>query len=131
MIQSVSLRQADPLRSCPYVTNVGATKVYPGHSVHDPESAANDLAGQPYRSAYSSGGGFSNIYGYVELVHLIPQSCHLFRGSVADCYSAPDYQKDAIEAYFANFTPKYPYYIGNLTVHSGDPNGVYNRVGRG
>jgi hypothetical protein len=60
--------------SCPYVTAVGATKVYPGHSVYEsqPESAANDLAGAPYRSAYSSGGGFSNVY------------------------NTPDYQKDAV-----------------------------------
>jgi hypothetical protein len=60
--------------SCPYVTAVGATKVYPGHSVFEsqPESAANDLAGAPYRSAYSSGGGFSNVY------------------------NTPDYQKNAV-----------------------------------
>ena len=49
--------------SCPYLTVVGATKVYPGFTVFEPESAANDLAGAPYRTAYSTGGGFSNIYG--------------------------------------------------------------------
>lgn len=48
--------------SCPYLTVVGATKVYPGKTVFDPESAANDPAGQPYRTAYSTGGGFSNIH---------------------------------------------------------------------
>lgn len=51
------------LTSCPYLTNVGATKVYPGKTVFDPESAVVDPAGHPYRNAFSSGGGFSNIYG--------------------------------------------------------------------
>src|SRR4051794_34345631 len=51
------------LFSCPYVTNVGATKVYPGKTVFDPESAVVDPIGEPYSRAYSSGGGFSNIYG--------------------------------------------------------------------
>lgn len=44
------------------IIHSGATKVYPGHTVFEPESAANDLAGQPYSDAFSSGGGFSNIY---------------------------------------------------------------------
>lgn len=50
--------------SCPYITNVGATKIYPGHSVFEaqPEGAVVDPAGHPYSSAFSSGGGFSNIY---------------------------------------------------------------------
>jgi tripeptidyl-peptidase-1 len=48
--------------SCPYVTTVGATKVYPGQTVSDPESVANDPFEDPYPEAYSSGGGFSNIY---------------------------------------------------------------------
>jgi tripeptidyl-peptidase I len=49
--------------SCPFLTVVGATKVYPGHTVFEPESAANDLKGQPFSTAFSSGGGFSNIHG--------------------------------------------------------------------
>lgn len=49
--------------SCPYLTNVGATKVYPGKTVNDPESAAYDPAGYPYSREFASGGGFSNIYG--------------------------------------------------------------------
>ena len=36
------------LTSCPYLTNVGATKVYPGKTVFDPESAVVDPAGHPY-----------------------------------------------------------------------------------
>jgi tripeptidyl-peptidase-1 len=58
--------------SCPYVTAVGATKVYPGHTVFEPESAANDLIHEPYSRAYSSAGGFSNVY------------------------DVPDYQKNAV-----------------------------------
>lgn len=49
--------------SCPWLTNVGATKVYPGKTVFEPESAVVDPAGHPYRGAFSSGGGFSNIFG--------------------------------------------------------------------
>lgn len=48
--------------SCPYITNVGATKVYPGYTVYDNESAVYDPKGHPYAIAYASGGGFSNIY---------------------------------------------------------------------
>lgn len=67
---------SDTLPSCPYVTNVGATKVYPDHSVFDatPESAVNDPVGEPYSINYSSGGGFSNVFG------------------------VPDYQADAVAA---------------------------------
>lgn len=90
--------------SCPYVTNVGATKVYPGHTVFEPESAANDLAGAPYRSAYSSSGGFSNIF------------------------DIPTYQKSAISTYFADHNPPYPYYENGQYNNS---NGLYNRNGRG
>ena len=50
------------LSSCPYITNVGATKVYPNKTVTDPECAVVDPKGQPYSVAFSSGGGFSNIY---------------------------------------------------------------------
>lgn len=65
---------------------MGATKVYPGKTVYDPESAANDLAGDPYYFPYSSGGGFSNIFGI------------------------PDYQSKAVNDYLGNADPGYPYY---------------------
>ncbi|KAK5113429.1 hypothetical protein LTR85_010857 [Meristemomyces frigidus] len=91
--------------SCPYLTVVGATKVYPGHTVFEPESVANDLAGAPYTTAYSSGGGFSNIY------------------------PVPDYQTDAVATYFAQHDPGYPYYSGNDSL--GANGGLYNRSGRG
>ncbi|KAL9095664.1 MAG: hypothetical protein Q9165_002096 [Trypethelium subeluteriae] len=91
--------------SCPYITVVGATKVYPGKTVFDPESAANDPAGAPYSSAYSTGGGFSNIY------------------------SPPPWQQSAIETYFTDHNPPYPYYSGNDSL--GANGGLYNRSGRG
>ncbi|KAF2147631.1 aorsin [Myriangium duriaei CBS 260.36] len=91
--------------SCPYLTNVGATKIYPGKTVFDPESAANDLPGQPHRSAYSSGGGFSNLF------------------------PIPDYQKKAVSTYFTKHNPKYPYYYDGK--YNSSTNGLYNRNGRG
>ncbi len=91
--------------SCPYLTNVGATKVYPNRTVYEPESACNDLAGEPYRVAYSSGGGFSNYY------------------------PTPDYQKAAIKIYFDRHDPKYKYYKGFEEL--GKEGGLYNRLGRG
>ncbi|KAI9711335.1 MAG: hypothetical protein M1820_002322 [Bogoriella megaspora] len=91
--------------SCPYLTVVGATKVYAGFTVFDPESAANDLAGQPYRTAYSTGGGFSNLY------------------------SPPPWQQGAIDTYFSEHNPPYPYYSGNDSL--GANGGLYNRSGRG
>jgi tripeptidyl-peptidase I len=91
--------------SCPYLTVVGATKVYSNDTVFDPESAANDLAGHPYRTAYSTGGGFSNVY------------------------SPPPWQQDAINTYFQQHNPAYPYYSGNDSL--GANGGLYNRSGRG
>jgi tripeptidyl-peptidase-1 len=91
--------------SCPYVTSVGATKVYPGMTVFEPESAVVDPAGHPYSIAFYSGGGFSNIY---------PQ---------------PDYQKAAVASFFKNYNPPYPYYEGNSSF--GANGGIYNRIGRG
>ncbi|KAB8072615.1 peptidase S8/S53 domain-containing protein [Aspergillus leporis] len=88
--------------SCPYITNVGATKVYPGHTISEPESAVYDPAGL---YSYASGGGFSNIY------------------------PIPDYQADAVASYFKNHNPPYPYYEGGKNI--GKNGGLYNRVGRG
>ncbi|KAF2101778.1 subtilisin-like protein [Rhizodiscina lignyota] len=91
--------------SCPYLTVVGATKVYPGHTVFEPESAANDLAGAPYKTAYSPGGGFSNIF------------------------PIPPWQETAVASYFKHHNPPYPYYSGNEPLGYGG--GLYNRSGRG
>lgn len=91
--------------SCPWLTNVGATKVYPGRTVFEPESAANDPPHNPYRNAYSSGGGFSNIF------------------------TVPDYQAQAVADYFENHNPPYPYYYDGQYNSTGG--GLYNRNGRG
>ncbi|KNG91684.1 putative protease S8 tripeptidyl peptidase I [Aspergillus nomiae NRRL 13137] len=88
--------------SCPYITNVGATKVYPGYTVSQPESAVYDPAGL---YSYASGGGFSNIY------------------------PIPDYQADAVATYFKDHNPPYPYYEGAENL--GKNGGLYNRLGRG
>ncbi|POS76710.1 Pro-kumamolisin [Diaporthe helianthi] len=109
--------------NCPYVTNVGATKVYPGRTVFEPESAVYDPAGHPFSLNFSSGGGFSNVY------------------------PTPDYQQSAVATYFAEHDPGYPgypYYSGlaqhdpsdiyafpNVTLLAGDTGGIYNRIGRG
>jgi tripeptidyl-peptidase I len=104
--------------NCPYVTAVGATKVYPGYTVFQPESAVYDPAGYPYSVNYSSGGGFSNVFA--------PAS----------------YQKDAISTYFADHNPGYPSYSAlaadapnpvkpNVTLLSNNTGGIYNRIGRG
>lgn len=90
--------------SCPWLTNVGATKVYAGYSVFDPESAANDPSGDPDDSEYSSGGGFSNIF------------------------PIPAYQAAAIASFFNTSNPPYPYYYDGDYANS---SGLYNRNGRG
>lgn len=97
---------------------VGATKVYPGHTVYEPESAVLDFVGHPYSVNYSSGGGFSNIYG------------------------APDYQKRALKTYFEKHSPPHKYYkalapnapnpaLLDIASLAGNTGGVYNRIGRG
>lgn len=76
--------------SCPWLTNVGGTKIYPGHTVYEPESAVNDP-----ESGYSSGGGFSNLF------------------------DTPDYQASAIKTYFAEHEPPYKYYSNGQYNSSG------------
>ena len=100
--------------TCPYVTNVGATKVYPGKTVFEPESAVYDPAGAPYAVNFSSGGGFSNVY------------------------PIPDYQASAVATFFNDHNPPYPYYSGLVTDlqqvgigNLGANGGIYNRIGRG
>ncbi|MCJ1286094.1 hypothetical protein MMC26_005437 [Xylographa opegraphella] len=91
--------------SCPYLTNVGATKVYPNKTVFEPECAVVDPINEPYSVAFSSGGGFSNIY------------------------PIPGYQAAAVAKFFADYNPPYKYYSGNASF--GKNGGVYNRIGRG
>ena len=101
------------------MTAVGATKVYAGKTVNEPESAVFDAAGTNFAVNYSSGGGFSNIY------------------------AIPDYQKSAVQTFFTNHTPPYKYYSAlasnttdlkkhvNVTHLAGKSGGIYNRLGRG
>ncbi|CZR58938.1 related to tripeptidyl-peptidase I [Phialocephala subalpina] len=91
--------------NCPYITVVGATKIYPNHTVYDPESAVVDPLFDPWSIPYSSGGGFSNIY------------------------PRPSYQRDAVQNYFGRHDPGYKYYRGNDSF--GANGGRYNRLGRG
>lgn len=103
--------------NCPWLTNVGATKVYPGRTVFEPESAVYDPAGHPYHVNYSSGGGFSNIY------------------------ATPDYQQQAVATYFKEHNPPYPSYSGLIETNVSSlwdavsglaaNGGIYNRIGRG
>lgn len=101
--------------NCPWVLSVGATKVYPGHSVTgpDPESAVLDYPGHPYSVEFSSGGGFSNVYAPAK------------------------YQRAAIDTYFKEHNPPYPSYSeltdNNTSIgYSGASanGGIYNRIGR-
>jgi tripeptidyl-peptidase-1 len=100
--------------TCPYVTNVGATKVYPGKTVFEPESAVFDPAGFPYSVNFSSGGGFSNVY------------------------PIPDYQASAVATFFRDHNPPYASYAGLITSNTqvgigalDSTGGIYNRIGRG
>lgn len=97
--------------NCPWLTAVGATKVYPGKTVFEPESAVYDPAGHPYAVNYSSGGGFSNIH------------------------ATPDYQKAAVATFFEQHDPPYKGYsvLVNDTaqIPALESQGQYNRIGRG
>lgn len=90
--------------------SVGATQLQPNQTINDPESAMQTaLAAAPDpASRFSSSGGFSNYF------------------------PAPDYQKDAVAAYFANHDPGHPYYVANENATNlGEGGGIYNRAGRG
>lgn len=56
---------------------------------------------------FPSGGGFSNIY------------------------PIPSYQSSAVQGYFTNHDPPYPYYTATNDVGIGANGGIYNRAGRG
>jgi hypothetical protein len=64
--------------TCPYVTSVGGTRLYPGQTVGDAESVMDIPEADP---TFGSGGGFSNVY------------------------DAPAYQREAIEEYFTHHDP--------------------------
>jgi tripeptidyl-peptidase I len=91
---------------CPFVTAVGATQLLPGQTINDPESALQTpRASSPF---FSSSGGFSNYFG------------------------APEYQKAAVEGYFAAHDPGHPTYVANdQATNIGEGGGILNRAGRG
>lgn len=70
----------DYLSSCPYVTGVGATALYAGQTVLDPESAMQVNLGKGAQN-FASAGGFSNYY------------------------SRPSYQDAAVSEWFQNHNP--------------------------
>lgn len=95
--------------------------VSPGSSVHQayPESAAVQPDPKNLLESYASSGGFSNIY------------------------PIPQYQKAAVENYFAKYNPPYEYYsqlakvapnpaeVNVTELQGGNPKALYNRIGRG
>ncbi|CZR58662.1 related to serine protease [Phialocephala subalpina] len=93
--------------TCPYVTNVGATRLYDDQTVLDEESAMQANLG-PGAELFSSAGGFANYF------------------------PVPDYQKSAVASYFEYHDPGLPYYTINADASNiGEGGGLYNRVGRG
>jgi len=91
--------------TCPYVTNVGATRLYAYQSVGDAESA---MEGPEVDTGFSSAGGFANYF------------------------PVPDYQKDAVATYWADHDPKLPSYIANAeATNVGEGGGLFNKAGRG
>ena len=104
---------------CPYITSVGATRLYPDQTVNDRESAMqvnltafNIAAGsgpvsEPY-DFFATGGGFSNLF------------------------TPPSYQQRDVANYLNKYGPEVPYYIANSTgTNYGEHGGLYNRAGRG
>ncbi|KAI1272373.1 protease s8 tripeptidyl peptidase [Xylaria sp. FL0933] len=91
--------------SCPWVTNVGATEVFPGHTVFEPESAVL-VQEDRLNGNYSSSGGFSNIF------------------------PIPAYQSKAVKHFFDTANPPYPYYY-NGDWQNATNGGIYNRNGHG
>lgn len=107
---------------CPYITSVGATRLYPDQTVNDPESAmqvnltafniATNSPGptSPPYDFFASSGGFSNYF------------------------SPPSYQAAAVANYLKLDLPfqSLPYYRVNADASNiGENDGVYNRAGRG
>ncbi|RFU29747.1 hypothetical protein B7463_g6607, partial [Scytalidium lignicola] len=93
--------------NCPYITAVGGTRLYPGQDVKDAESVMQANLG-PGAELFGTGGGFANYF------------------------PRPDYQNEAVDAYFAAYDPGYPTYTVNSNGSNvGENGGLYNRGGRG
>ncbi|GAM86182.1 hypothetical protein ANO11243_041930 [Dothideomycetidae sp. 11243] len=91
--------------TCPYITTVGATQLPVNGTIFSDEVAAQAIFGNG--APFTSGGGFSNIF------------------------PAPDYQQWAIQSYFNDNDPGYPYYETTDAADVGTNGGIYNRIGRG
>lgn len=117
--QNDTIYNPDYPSGCPYITSVGATRLYPNQTVNDLESAMqvnltafNIATGSgptsyPY-DFFATGGGFSNYF------------------------TPPSYQAEAVSSYLANDSPDVPSYIANSTgTNYGENGGLYNRAGRG
>ena len=93
--------------TCPYVTSVGATRLWDNQTIYDRESAMQSPENGP---GFSSSGGFSNYF------------------------AQPSYQSSAVSSYFKNHDPGHPYYIAKLNstgvINVGANGGLYNRAGR-
>jgi len=117
--QNGTIYNPDYPSGCPYITVVGATRLYPNQTVKDVESAMqvnltafNIATGagptSPPFDFFASGGGFSNFF------------------------TPPSYQAAAVSAYLSEHDPGLPYYIANSdATNVGANGGVYNRAGRG
>ncbi|KAN0106727.1 putative Tripeptidyl-peptidase sed1 [Hyaloscypha variabilis] len=93
--------------TCPWVLNVGATRLYADQTVDDPESAMQANLG-PGAELFASAGGFANYF------------------------PVPAYQQLAVSEYFAFHDPDLPYYYANdQATNIGANGGFYNRAGRG
>ncbi|CZR58159.1 related to serine protease [Phialocephala subalpina] len=106
---------------CPYITVVGATRLYPNDTVNDPESAMqvnltafNIATGagpvSPPYDFFATGGGFSNYF------------------------TPPSYQAGDVANYLKQDLPfqSLPYYEANAdATNIGQNGGLYNRLGRG
>jgi tripeptidyl-peptidase-1 len=93
--------------TCPYVTNVGAARLYDNQTVLDRESAMQANLGVG-AELFASGGGFANYF------------------------PVPSYQKSAVAHYFKHHDPGLPSYIANAdATNIGAGGGLYNKVGRG
>jgi tripeptidyl-peptidase-1 len=117
--QNGTIYNPDYPAGCPYITVVGATRLYPNQTVNDAESAmqvnltAFNLATgtgpiTPPYDLFATGGGFSNMF------------------------TPPSYQAAAVSNYFAEHNPDLPYYVANSDASNvGVNGGIYNRAGRG
>lgn len=104
---------------CPYITSVGATRLYPNQTVNDLESAMqvnltafNLVTGvgptSPPYDFFATGGGFSNFF------------------------TPPSYQQADVSNYLALYSPDVPSYVADSTgTNYGENGGLYNRAGRG